>query len=126
MKLKIQLNLQKYNHQIPTEKDSLKKLDKGLEKLYKSVGGTILLSFPYKNELYFITSNSKEGTFLAKRKDSELVKVKKLLDYRVYTYETEIKVTDDNHYLNNFRTGYEKKIGFFNVNDNIVSINIYE
>ncbi len=110
-----------------SEKDKFfkKKSDKGLKELYKNIGGTILVSFPYQEKLYFITSD-KEGTYLTKREDSKLIKIKKLLDYKVYTYETGIKITDDNHYINNFQTGYGKEIGFFDIKDNVISINLYK
>ena len=107
------------------EKYFKKKSDSGLKKLYKNIGGTILVSFPYENVLYFITSD-RDGTYLTKRQDSQLVKVKTLLDYKVFTYETGIKITNDNHYLNTFQIDYGKKIGFFDINDNGIRINVYE
>ncbi len=110
-----------------SEKDKFfkKKSDSGLKELYKNIGGTILVSFPYQDKLYFITSD-RDGTYLTERKDSELIKIKKLLDYKVYTYETGIKITDDNHYVNNFQIGYGKEIGFFDIKDNVISINLYK
>jgi len=107
------------------EKYYKKKSDSGLKELYKNIGGTILVSFPYKDELFFITSDS-DGAYLTKRQASELIKIKKLLDYRVYTYETSIKITNDNHYVNKFQVGYGKKVGFFDIDDNVITINIYE
>lgn len=101
-----------------------KKSETGLKELYKKIGGTIIVSFPYKNELYFITSDN-TGTYLTRRKNSELIKIKKLLDYKVFTYETDIKVTENNHYLNNFQTA-KGRIGFFDIKDNVIKINLYE
>lgn len=102
-----------------------KKSDTGTKKLYESIGRTILLTFLYNNELYFITSDS-DGTFLTKRKNSELIKIKKLLDYKVFTYETGIKITDDNHYLNKFQIPQGKGVGFFDIKDNVININLFE
>ncbi|MGY3795840.1 hypothetical protein [Aquimarina sp. 433] len=102
-----------------------RKSNNGLKKLYKEIGGTILISFPYENELYFITSDG-SGTFLSKRKGSELIKLKKLLDYKVFTYETGIKITNREHYLNNFQLTQDKGIGFFDISENIIRINIYK
>ncbi len=106
------------------EKFFKQKSDKGLKELYKKFGGTILVSFPYQNELYFI-STYKKDTYLTKIENSEMIKVKKLLDYSVFTYDTEIKITEDNHYLNNFQV-YGEGVGFFDVKDNIIKINLYK
>ena len=110
-----------------SEKDKFfkKKSDTGMKKLYENFGGTISVSFPYENELYFIISDS-NGTFLTKRKNSELIKIKKLLDYKVFTYETGIIVTDDNHYVSNFQLYEGKGVGFFDIKDNVIKINIYK
>jgi len=110
-----------------TRKDKFfkKKSDSGLKELYKNIGGTILVSFPYNSKLYFITSN-RDGTFLTERKDFELITIKKLLDYKVYTYETKIKITDDNHYVNNFQIEHGKEIGFFDIKANVININLYK
>jgi hypothetical protein len=110
-----------------SEKDKFfkKKSDSGLKELYRNIGGTILVSFPYNDKLYFITSD-RDGTYLTERKESKLVKIKKLLDFKVYTYETGIKITDDNHYVNNFQIGYGKEIGFFDIKDNVIKINLYK
>ncbi|WP_299611229.1 hypothetical protein [uncultured Aquimarina sp.] len=102
-----------------------KKSNSGLKKLYKKIGGTILVSFPYKDKLYFITSD-KDGTYLTEMKNSELIKIMKLLDYKVYTYETGVKTTYDNHYVNNFQIVYSKEIGFFDIQNNVININLYK
>lgn len=107
------------------EKFLKKKSTKGLKQLYKNIGGTILLTFPYQDKLYFITSD-RDGTYLTKRKDSVLIKIKKLLDYKVFTFETQIKITNQNHYLNNFITSRYEVMGFFDVSENVIRVNIYE
>ncbi|WP_034041358.1 hypothetical protein [Wocania ichthyoenteri] len=101
------------------------KSTKGLKQLYKNIGGTILVSFPFENELYHISTH-KDGTYLSKRQGSELMKLKQLLDYKVFTFESGIKITAENHYLNNFITGRYEVIGFFDVFENVIRINIYE
>lgn len=101
------------------------KSTKGLKLLYKNIGETILVSFPYKNELYHISTYN-DGTFLTKRKGTELIKLQKLLDYRIFTLQSNIKITAENHYLKNFITHRYKVIGFFNVIGNKIQVNIYE
>ncbi|WP_458628678.1 hypothetical protein [Winogradskyella sp. PC D3.3] len=110
-----------------SEKDKFfkKKSDTGMKKLYENFSGTISVSFPYENELYFIISDS-NGTFLTKRKNSELIKIKKLLDYKVFTYETAITVTADNHYVSNFQLYEGKEVGFFDIKSDLIKINIYK
>ncbi len=110
-----------------SEKDKFfkKRSDSGLKELYRNIGGTILVSFPYQDKLYFITSN-KDGTYLTQQIDSKFIKIKKLLDDKVYTYETGIKITDKDHYVNNFQIGYGKEIGFFDIKDNVIRINLYK
>ena len=108
------------------EKYFKKKYDVGLKKLYEG-GGTILVTFLYNNELFFITSED-DGTYLKKRNKAELIKIKKILDKKVFTYESEIKVTSDNTFSNKFQF-YKKNefgLGIFEVKENIIKINLYE
>lgn len=110
-----------------SEKDTFikKKSVDGLKELYRNIGGTILVSFPHNEKLYFITSG-RDGTYLAERKEAEMAKIKKLLDFEVSTYETAIKITEDNHYINNFQGGYGKEFGFFDIKDNVITIYLYK
>lgn len=101
------------------------KSTKGLKQLYKNIGGTILVSFPFQNQLYHIAT-FKEGTFLAKRRGSKLIKLQQLLDYKVFTFDSKIKITSKNHYLNSFITSRYEVIGFFDVSKTTIKVNIYE
>lgn len=95
----------------------------GTKVLYESIGSVIIASFIYKNQIYHIVSDQ-ESTYLAKRKNAEMVKVQELLKYRVYSYLNKVKKTEANHYLGIFQTSENQ--GYVDIFENQISIVIYE
>lgn len=92
---------------------------KGTHKVTDSIGVLVIGSFPYKNELFHIVTDF-NGTYLCSIENNRFRTMDTVSKVSLWSYDQEVKVTKDNHYIIPFAS--DEANGYIDVVDNKISI----
>ncbi len=103
--------------------DDESKSVKGRSSLTDSTGILTISSFPFKNELYHIITDFKK-TYISKILDGQFSVIDTVSDKSIWTYNPEVIITEDGHYITFFWNDESK--GYIDIWNNKIELKLLE
>lgn len=101
----------------------------GMKKLAGGVDKTILMSFPYKSQLYYIVSDREmKECYVAIREKALLKKVQTITKLQFLSMYINALLTEDGHYAAQFSIREENRLrsGYIDIFENVIKIYLCE
>jgi len=100
-------------------------LSSGMKLLTSGMGKTILLSFPYKSQIYHVVSDHEnKECYIALRENATLKKIQQLSKLQMQAFSIDACVTKDGHYATLFSIRENNRLrgGYIDVFENAIKI----